>query len=134
MLEVTRPSGANSRLIYRVIAVSAVGAGSLGVLLPLLPTTPFLLVALWAAAKGSPELHQRIRNHPRFGPTLAAWESDRAVPVRAKWLACAAMALSWTVLLLLGTHAGVLAALALLFTGLMIFLVTRPATTPEIDE
>jgi hypothetical protein len=129
-----RQNRANHRLIYRAIAVSAVGAGSLGVLLPLLPTTPFLLIALWAAAKGSPDLHRRIRRHPRFGPTLAAWESDRAVPVRAKWLACLAMVASWTVLLLLGTHVGVLAALAVLFCVLMTFLITRPVPAPDVEE
>ena len=57
-----------STLLYRVLAVSALGAGALGLLLPLLPTTPFILVALWASARGAPEWHERIRTHPRLGP------------------------------------------------------------------
>ena len=55
-------------------------------MLPLVPTTPFLLLALWATSKGSPELHERIRTDPRFRPTLEAWQRDRAVPLKAKLL------------------------------------------------
>jgi len=118
--------GPTRKLLYRVLAVAAVGAGSLGLLLPLLPTTPFLLLALWASARGAPEWHARIRNHPRFAPTLHDWETERAVSARAKAAACAVMVASWLILLGLGAHRYLMAALAVLFTLVAGFLVSRP--------
>lgn len=117
----------NFRLFYRIVAVSAVGAGSLGIFLPILPTTPFLLVALWAASKGSPDLHARIRHHPRFVKTLDAWEHEGAVPTRAKWLACVVMLASWHVLLWTGAPDWLLVSMAVFFAGLALFLLTRPS-------
>lgn len=114
-------------LMYRTLAVSALGAGTLGLLLPLLPTTPFLLIALWATARGAPEWHERIRTHPRFGPSIQAWQTQRAVSKRAKLLACGAMVTSWTALWLAGAGPAILVALAVLFAGVSAFLVTRPA-------
>lgn len=116
-----------STLMYRALAVSALGAGTLGLLLPLLPTTPFILVALWATARGAPEWHERIRTHPRFGPSIQAWQTQRAVSKRAKLLACGAMVVSWTALWLAGAGPAILVALAVLFAGVSAFLVTRPA-------
>ena len=73
--------------------------GILGIFLPGLPTTVFILVAAWAAARGSDRLERRLLEHPRFGPVIGAWRQHRAVPRRAKWaatwamLACAAVLL-----------------------------------------
>jgi hypothetical protein len=119
--------GPTGRLLYRLLAVAAVGAGSLGLLLPLLPTTPFLLVALWASARGAPEWYAKIRHHPRFAPTLSHWEAERAVTARAKITACAFMIASWLVMLAMDVHRWVLAGLALLFTVVAGYLVSRPA-------
>ncbi|MDT8439511.1 MAG: DUF454 family protein [Wenzhouxiangellaceae bacterium] len=125
---------ARNRLGYRVLAVAAVGAGSLGIFLPLLPTTPLLLLALWAAARGAPDLHERIRRHPRFVITLDAWEHEGAVPKRAKWIACLLLLISWHVLWWNDAPLWLLIALGIGFTVLALFLLTRPnpkGTNPD---
>lgn len=68
-----------------------VAIGLVGAVLPVLPTTPFLLLALWAFARSSPRFHFWLLNHRIFGPSLAAWESHRVIPVRAKVLAVTGM-------------------------------------------
>ena len=119
--------GPTARLLYRILAIAAVGAGAAGVLLPLVPTTPFLLVALWASARGAPEWHARIRHHPRFAPTLAAWENERAISLRAKLAACGFMVASWIMMLVMDVNRFVLVALAILFTVVGGYLATRPS-------
>ncbi|MCY4044968.1 MAG: YbaN family protein [Cellvibrionales bacterium] len=59
----------------------------IGILLPLLPTTPFLLVAAMCFAKSSPELHQKLMNHKVFGPILRDWEEKRCINCKVKILA-----------------------------------------------
>jgi hypothetical protein len=76
-----------SVLVYRFVGVVCVGLATAGVFLPLMPTTVFLLIALWAFAKGSPEWADRVRRHPRLGPFVRDWEERRAIPRRAKALA-----------------------------------------------
>lgn len=114
-------------LIYRSLAVVAVTAGALGLLLPVLPTTPFLLVALWASARGAPEWHARIRKHHRFRDVLDAWEHERAVPRRAKLIAVAAMLASLAMLWWHAPPAWLLTLMTALFTGVSAFLLTRPS-------
>ena len=84
------------RLIYIAIGCIAVVLGVIGIFLPLLPTTPFLLVAAWAFAKSSPRLEAWLTNHPRFGPPLRDWRERGAIPKRAKVIAVAAMAIKST--------------------------------------
>lgn len=71
-----------------------VGLAFVGVILPGLPTTPFLLVAVWAFARSSRRFHDWLYDHPKFGPTLRAWRDHRVVSVRAKALAVLTMTLS----------------------------------------
>lgn len=120
----------SSTLLYRTLAATALCAGTLGLLLPLLPTTPFVLVSLWASARGAPELHERIRANPRIGPSIRAWQEQRAVPRRAKGLACACMTASWLVAWVAGAGHTLLFLLAALFAAVGVFLLTRPDSCP----
>ena len=63
-----------------------VGLAFLGVFVPGIPTTPFLIVALWAFARSSKKFHSWLLNHKRFGPILQNWESHKVVPRNAKIL------------------------------------------------
>lgn len=123
------------RWLLRALAGACIGLGAIGVLLPGLPTTPFVLVAAWAAGKSSPELRRRLRSHPRFGPALVAWEDERAIPRRAKWLAVALMAASWIILWCSIEHRGVIGLVGAMLAAMAVFLFTRPEpSAPRIDQ
>jgi uncharacterized membrane protein YbaN (DUF454 family) len=72
--------------------------GIIGVIVPGLPTTVFILMAAWAAARSSPRLYRWLWNHGLFGPLLRNWAQGGKVSRRAKWSATALMALSGAVL------------------------------------
>ena len=112
--------------LYLALAYVSIGLGAIGAFLPLLPTTPFLLLAAWSAAKGSPALHRWLYEHPRFGGALIAWEQQRAVSTRAKWLACAFMAGSWLIMLWQTDGWLVPAITGTVFVCVGGFLITRP--------
>lgn len=70
--------------VYVLLGSLSLALGLLGIFLPLLPTTPFLLLtaALWI--KGSPRLYQRLLAHKRLGPYIRQFREQRAIPLRAK--------------------------------------------------
>jgi uncharacterized protein len=114
------------RGLWLVAGVLFLGLGLLGVVLPVLPTTPFLLLAAGCFAKSSPRLHRWLLTHPLFGPPIRNWEANGAISRPAKRLAAGSMAavfllsawagLSWPLLLAQG---------ALIAVGLW-FVLTRP--------
>ncbi|MGI9513691.1 MAG: YbaN family protein [Anderseniella sp.] len=115
--------------ILRGLGVVFVGLGFLGAFLPLLPTTPFLLLALACFARSSPVIHDWLINHRLLGPYIVDWERDRSIPLAAKITSIVMMSasLAW---LVLGTSAP---AIALWMTGAMLlcvalYIVTRPTT------
>lgn len=85
------------RWAYVVFAWAMLALGVVGIVLPGLPTTPFVLLAAWAAARGSKRLHDWMHANATFGPMIRDWEVSGAVSRRAKWaatitmLACAAI-------------------------------------------
>jgi uncharacterized membrane protein YbaN (DUF454 family) len=78
----------------------AVALGMIGVFLPVFPTTPFLLVALWLFSRSSDKFHGWLYHHRIFGPPLKSWERYRVVPWPAKLFAIGAMALSLSMVIL----------------------------------
>jgi uncharacterized protein len=105
--------------------------GFIGALLPLMPTTIFLILAAGCFARSSPRLESWLLTHPHFGPTLRAWREDGAIGPRAKAMACGGIALGYalfwwgarpslTVDLIVGA---VMAACAA-------FILSRPAPRP----
>ena len=92
------PQGGTRRLGWRVLVHGLVFLAAVGVFLPLLPTTPFLLLALWAAPRAHPRLRWKLLRHPRYGRDLRAWQRHRAIPRRGKTLAVFMMTGSWLLL------------------------------------
>lgn len=109
-----------------MLAWASIGAGTVGLILPLVPTTPFLLVAAWAAPKASPRLQHWLYTHPHFGPILRAWRDEGAVPPAAKITAGILLMLSWSLLVWLQVPAFALWLTGFLFTGVLAFLLSRP--------
>jgi uncharacterized membrane protein YbaN (DUF454 family) len=107
--------GKHARLGYLLLAYTTTGLGIAGVFLPLLPTTPFLLVAVWW-----------IYQQPRFARLLDDWQQQGAVPLGAKWLATAMMIASWSFLLWRDYHWGLVLGMSLFFMCIGLFLWTRP--------
>jgi len=88
------------RGIWLVLGTVLAVAGLIGVALPLLPTTPFLILAAACFARSSPRLEARILNDPRFGPLVRDWRERGAIPPKAKLFAVGGMAGGYTVFLL----------------------------------
>ncbi len=115
-----------TRWAYALLAYLCVLLGAIGVVLPGLPTVPFLLLAAWAAARGSKRLHGWLYAHPRFGQVLIDWEQQRAVSRRSKVVAIILLVTSWLIMAWRAPHPLLLGGLALLFISVATFLVTRP--------
>jgi len=122
------------RPIYLSLAYVCVGLGMVGAVLPVLPTTPFLLVALWAYFRSHPERAEALLNHPRFGPALRDWREQGAIPTRAKIAAVTVMALSWLIVYLTAPHpaAPIVVGLILCCTGT--FVATRPSPKRHVKR
>ncbi|TVP52153.1 MAG: DUF454 domain-containing protein [Halomonas sp.] len=82
------------RIFWVGLAGLSFSIGVLGIFLPLLPTTVFMLMAVYCASKGSPRFEAWIRSRHYVGPLLVNWEQERAIPRRAKFLAVCTIALS----------------------------------------
>jgi hypothetical protein len=87
------------RWVYLGLALLFLLLGVIGALVPVLPTTPFILLAAWAAARSSPRLLDWLENHTAFGPMISDWRRGGVVGRRAKWFATLAMGVSAAYLL-----------------------------------
>lgn len=82
------------RSVFWFLGALSLTLGIIGIFLPVLPTTPFVLLTAVCWAKASPRLHNRLLAHRYFGPMVRNWEERRAIPRRAKYLAYSMMTLS----------------------------------------
>ena len=86
------PPRTRFRLAWWLLAYASLGLGLVGIVVPGLPTVPFVLLAAYAAARGSQRLHRWLLAHRQFGPMVRDWQAQGAVSRRAKWLAVSMMA------------------------------------------
>ena len=85
------------RLLFAVLGTLFVLLGVLGIFLPVLPTTPFLLLATACYARSSRRIYHWLLHHPHFGPLIREWREHRSMPYRAKRKALLLIALSFGV-------------------------------------
>lgn len=106
--------------------------GLIGVVVPVMPTTIFMIIALWAFARSSERLHRWLYTHPRFGPGLRAWDRDRVIPVRAKLLAVTLMAVSWVILAVATNGNGwTLGGVGAVLAVVAAYILSRPSAAPD---
>ena len=82
------------RIVYLALGMVSLLMGAVGVVLPLLPTVPFMLLAAFFFARSSPRLEAWLVQHPRFGHHIQAWRTHRAISRKGKGAALACFAAS----------------------------------------
>jgi len=119
--------------MIRLLGFVFLGLGLVGVFLPLLPTTPFVLLAAACFAQSSERMHRWILANETFGPMVRDWEQKRCVSCRVKAIAIASMVVvgGLSMFLALETMAWRLAGGALLLTGSLVVLGLKTCRAKE---
>ncbi|MCC7461708.1 MAG: YbaN family protein [Gammaproteobacteria bacterium] len=116
------------RLLLLACGCAAVVLGIAGIFLPVLPTTPFMLLAAACFARSSERFHRWLLAHPLLGTTVREWEEHRSVRWRTKWIAILLMTLTLTVsVVFFVPQQSAQIALAVLGLMLAVFLYRLPS-------
>jgi len=115
------------RTLWLIIGLTSLALGIAGVVLPLLPTTPFVLLSAYCFARSSPRLHDWLLGHRIFGPLISNWEQHRAIAPRAKLLAVLSMAVVFGISFLVGAPERVIIIQAVILPATCLFILTRPS-------
>lgn len=127
------PATGRLRWAYLTLGWFFVALGLVGVALPVLPTTPFLILALWAFARSSRRFHDWLYHHRRFGPPLRDYREYRVIPPRAKIFAVGAMAGSLVYVTLFSAAPWfAIAPMALLMTIGAVYVLRCPSRRPVV--
>jgi hypothetical protein len=121
------PPPAPLRILYIGAGLACIVLGAIGLLLPVMPSTVFFILAAGALARGSPTLEAWLLNQRHIGPAIVAWRTRGAIPRRAKVLATGGIALGLTAVLLLPAGWPVALLSAAVAAAALAFIWTRPA-------
>lgn len=124
------------RLFWFLGGAFALLLGVAGIVLPLVPTTPLLLLAAFCFARSSPRLEMWLIEHPRLGPPIRDWRAEGAISARGKTLALVAIGATFALSLVLRLPAHVLLIQAVTLGAVALFIVTRPlpARAPVVQD
>ena len=129
--ECTVPVATQSKVkvfLWKITGIFCVGLAILGAILPILPTTVFLIMATACFAKSSPRMQRKLLNNKTFGPLIHEWQQHRSIPRKAKKIALLSIVLSvaWSGYLLQDVRLTLL--VVLLVIGPLIFLWRMPVS------
>lgn len=113
------------RFAYRLAGLAFLIIGVIGLVLPLLPGTVFLILAAASFARSSPRLEEWLLNHPKLGPPVLKWRETGAIPRKAKIIACLSMAFSFGLVIVTAPPIGIVMA-GLSLSAAALYVATRP--------
>lgn len=114
------------RFLYAALGLLSLGLGVLGIVLPLLPTVPFLLLAAFFFAHSSERLHSWLISHRTFGPMILDWNERGAIRPAAKKAATLSIAAVLLLSFILGAPSHVILIQIVVLTAVLTFIWTRP--------
>ena len=114
------------RFLYAALGILSLGLALIGVVLPLLPTVPFLLLAAFCFARSSERLHFWLLTHRSFGPMIMDWNERGAIRPGAKKAATVSIAAVLLLSLILGAPSHVVGIQVVVLTAVLTFIWTRP--------
>ncbi len=122
------------KTLYLWLGLVALAIGFVGIFLPLVPTTPLVLLAAYFFSRSSPRIHGWLRSHRRFGPLLKDWENGQIIRLRAKVASVLLMfvLVGYTVLFVVRSFY-LQALLTLISLAVALFVLSRPSAPPARD-
>ena len=122
------------RIFWFLVGAASVILGVAGMVLPLLPTVPFLLLAAFSFARSSDRVHAWLLAHPRLGQPINDWRDRGAIRRRMKWYASASILAAFAMSLALGVKPWILAVQGVVLICVAVFIWTRPEDGRTGDE
>ena len=119
------------RIILIVGGLVSLALGGLGIFVPLLPTTPFVLVAAFAFANSSEELHQWLLDHNVFGPLIDNWRRHRTISRTAKVMSVLSMVAVLVISWFVGVTMLIIAVQVVVLGCVAAFILTRPSVPQD---
>ena len=114
------------RILWLLAGLTSVAIAAVGVVLPLLPTTPFLLVAAFAFARSSERLHNWLREHRSFGPLINNWHRDGSIDRKVKRIAIIVILMTPVITWLFGAALWMIVCQITVLSAAAVFILTRP--------
>lgn len=122
------------KLGYFIVGWISLALGVLGIVLPLLPTTPFVLLSAFCFSKSSKRFHSWLLNHKVFGPLVKDWQRHGVIQLKAKILATVSMlAMVSLSLYFVSIPAIYVFVILLMISGVLVFIWTRPSE-PVVEK
>ncbi|ORM50710.1 hypothetical protein HA41_18400 [Pantoea conspicua] len=121
------------RILLLTLGWLAIMLGTLGIVLPLLPTTPFMLLAAWCFARSSPRFHHWLLWRSPFGRYLRHWQQHRAMPPGAKGRAICLIVVTFAISIALVHLWWVRILLLVMLTILLLFMWRIPVVSESAD-
>ena len=115
------------KLFWLLAGLTSVAIAAVGVVLPLLPTTPFLLIAAFAFARSSVRLNRWLREHRSFGPMIGDWHRDGSIDYKVKRTSIIVIFMTPVITWLFGAPIWIIAGQIVVLSAAAIFILTRPS-------
>ena len=119
------------RLLWAIAGLLSVTIGAIGVVVPLLPTTPFLLIAAFAFARSSKRLTHWLHEHPKFGPLIDNWQRYGSIDRRSKQISIIVIVATPIITWFIGAPWWAIGSQVAVLACSATFIVTRPLPPHE---
>lgn len=116
------------RYVWAILGLISVAIGIAGIVLPLVPTVPMMILAAFFFARSSERLHNWLLSHPTFGPPIQDWQQRGAISAKGKRIATLSIAVVFGISLILGLRPLILLIQAVTLGAVLMFIWSRPSS------